>query len=154
MKFALFFMAEYQKMIVICAIAATLYFGGFREFGFLNNTFFSVDYSWTLGSWHITNWFLGPVYLFLKVVALLFGMIWVRATWPRIRYDRLMSFGWKVMLPISLAITFITATGIILAKELNNQLYFWAIPVVSIIVGLFTVVMVYRELRRKAYERA
>jgi NADH-quinone oxidoreductase subunit H len=154
MKFALFFMAEYQKMIVICAIAATLYFGGFREFWFLKNTIFSVDYSWTLGSWHITNWFLGPLYLLLKVVVLLFGMIWVRATWPRIRYDRLMSFGWKVMLPLSLAITFITATGIVLADVLNNQLYYWAIPFVSILVGLFTVVMIYRELRRKAYERA
>ena len=154
MKFALFFMAEYQKMIVICAIAATLYFGGFREFGFLRNTFFSVDYTWMLGSTQITNWFLGPVYLLLKVIALLFGMIWVRATWPRIRYDRLMSFGWKVMLPLSLAITFITATGISLAEIYQNQLFFWAIPVISIIVGLFTVTMIYRELRRKAYERA
>src|SRR5215216_1121230 len=136
MKFALFFMAEYQKMIVICAIAATLYFGGF------------------LGPFVDKYPLLGPVYLFIKVVVLLFGMIWVRATWPRIRYDRLMSFGWKVMLPLSLAITFITATGIVLAQQLKNQLFFWAIPVVSILVGLFTVVMIYRELRRKAYERA
>jgi NADH-quinone oxidoreductase subunit H len=150
MKFALFFMAEYQKMIVVSAILATIYFGGFREFGFLKDTFFSVDYSWTLGSWQITNWFLGPIYLFLKVVVLLFGMIWVRATWPRIRYDRLMSFGWKIMVPLALAITFITATGILLAQEFNNQMYFWAIPIVSILAGLFTVVMVYRELRRKA----
>jgi NADH-quinone oxidoreductase subunit H len=154
MKFALFFMAEYQKMIVICAIAATLYFGGFREFGFLRNTFFSVDYTWMLGSWQITNWFLGPLYLLLKVIVLLFGMIWVRATWPRIRYDRLMVFGWKVLLPLSLAITFITATGISLAEIYKNQVFFWAIPVVSIIAGLFTVAMIYRELRRKAYERA
>jgi len=154
MKFALFFMAEYQKMIVICAIAATLYFGGFREFWFLKDTIFSVDHTWALGSWQITNWFLGPLYLFLKVVVLLFGMIWVRATWPRIRYDRLMSFGWKVMLPLSLAIVFITATGIVLADVLNNQLYFLAIPFVSIAAGLFTVVMIFRELRRKAYERA
>ena len=43
MKFALFFMAEYQKMIVICAIAATLFFGGFREFWFLQGTILSVD---------------------------------------------------------------------------------------------------------------
>jgi NADH-quinone oxidoreductase subunit H len=154
MKFALFFMAEYQKMIVICAIAATLYFGGFREFGFLRNTLFSVDHTWMLGSTQITNWFLGPIYLLLKVIFLLFGMIWVRATWPRIRYDRLMSFGWKVMLPLSLAITFITAAGISLAEIYKNQLFFWAIPVVSILIGLFTVAMVYRELRRKAYERA
>jgi NADH-quinone oxidoreductase subunit H len=154
MKFALFFMAEYQKMIVICMIAATLYFGGYREFGFLSNTIFSVDYTWMLGSWQITNWFLGPIYLFLKVVVLLFGMIWVRASWPRVRYDRLMAFGWKILLPLSLAIAFITATGILLSELYNNQLYFWAIPVVSIAIGLFTVAMVYRELRRKAYERA
>ena len=154
MKFALFFMAEYQKMIVICAIAATLYFGGFREFWFLQNTIFSVDYSWMLGSWQVTNWFLGPLYLLLKVVALLFGMIWVRATWPRIRYDRLMAFGWKILLPLSLAITFITATGIVLADVFQNRLYYWAIPVVSILAGVFTVVMVYRELRRLPYERA
>ncbi len=154
MKFALFFMAEYQKMIVICAIAVTLYFGGFREFPFLQNTIFSVDYSWTLGSWHITNWFLGPLYLLLKVIALLFGMIWVRATWPRIRYDRLMAFGWKILLPLALAITFITATGIVLQEVTGSVLYFWAIPVVSILAGVFTVVMVYRELRRLPYERA
>ena len=136
MKFALFFMAEYQKMMVICAIAATLYFGGF------------------LGPFVDKYPLLGPLYLLIKVVVLLFGMIWVRATWPRIRYDRLMSFGWKVMLPLSLAITFITATGIVLADVFHNQLYYWAIPFVSILVGLFTVVMIYRELRRKAYERA
>ena len=154
MKFALFFMAEYQKMIVICMIAATLYFGGYREFGFLHNTIFSVDYTWMLGSTQITNWFLGPIYLFLKVVVLLFGMIWVRASWPRVRYDRLMAFGWKILLPLSLAIAFITAAGIILQEEFNNPVFFWAIPVVSIAAGLFTVAMVYRELRRKAYERA
>jgi len=136
MKFALFFMAEYQKMIVICAIAATLYFGGF------------------LGPFVDRFPLLGPVYLLIKVVVLLFGMIWVRATWPRIRYDRLMSFGWKVMLPLSLAITFITAMGIVFADVSHNQMYYWAIPFVSVLIGVFTVVMIYRELRRKAYERA
>jgi NADH-quinone oxidoreductase subunit H len=147
MKFALFFMAEYQKMIVISMIAATLFFGGYREFWFLSDLFggiFSVD----------RFWWLGPIYLLIKVVVLLFFMIWVRATWPRIRYDRLMSFGWKVLLPLSLAIAFITATGVLLAEELNNPIWIWSIPVVSVFVGLFTVVMIYRELRRKEYERA
>jgi NADH-quinone oxidoreductase subunit H len=144
MKFALFFMAEYQKMIVISMIAVTLFFGGYREFWFLKGTVFSVD----------TYWWLGPIYLLIKVVVLLFFMIWVRATWPRIRYDRLMAFGWKVLLPLSLAVAFITATGILLADEYKNQLYFWLIPVISIALGFFTVAMVYRELRRKAYERA
>jgi NADH-quinone oxidoreductase subunit H len=144
MKFALFFMAEYQKMIVISMIAVTLFFGGYREFWFLKGTVFSVD----------TYWWLGPIYLLIKVVVLLFFMIWVRATWPRIRYDRLMAFGWKVLLPLSLGITFVTATGILLADQYTNQLYYWAIPVFSIVLGLFTVAMVYRDLRRKAYERA
>jgi NADH-quinone oxidoreductase subunit H len=144
MKFALFFMAEYQKMIAISMIAATLFFGGYREFWFLKGTFLSVDHFW----------WLGPFYLLAKVIVLLFFMIWVRATWPRIRYDRLMAFGWKILLPLSLAVTFITATGILLFELYKNPLYYWAIPVVSVVVGVFTVVMVYRELRRKAYEYA
>jgi NADH-quinone oxidoreductase subunit H len=144
MKFALFFMAEYQKMIVISMIAATLFFGGYREFWFLQGTVLSVD----------RFWWLGPLYLLIKVVIILFVMIWVRATWPRIRYDRLMAFGWKVLLPLSLAIAFITATGVLLADEFNNPLWIWTIPIVSTFVGLFTVVMIYRELRRKIYERA
>ena len=136
MKFALFFMAEYQKMIVICAILATLFFGGYLGPG--------VD----------KYWFLGPFYLFAKVFILLFLMIWVRATWPRIRYDRLMAFGWKILVPLALAIVFITATGILLAQEFSNPLYLWAIPVFSIFVAAIAVIVVYRELRRKAYERA
>lgn len=144
MKFALFFMAEYQKMIVISLMAATLFFGGYREFWFLRDTILSVD----------RLWWLGPIYLFIKVVVLLFWMIWIRATWPRLRYDRLMSFGWKILLPLSLAIAFITAAGVLLAEELNNPLWIWSIPVVSVLVGTFTVAMIYRELRRRAYERA
>ncbi|MBE0672799.1 MAG: NADH-quinone oxidoreductase subunit NuoH [Anaerolineales bacterium] len=143
MKFALFFMAEYQKMIVICMIAATLFFGGYREFWFLKDTFLSVD----------RFWFLGPIYLLLKVVVLLFFMIWIRATWPRIRYDRLMAFGWKVLLPLSLILAFITATGILLAQELNNQMIIWGIPVLSILCVLVAVAFIYRDLRRKSHGR-
>lgn len=138
MKFALFFMAEYEKMIVICMIAATLYFGGYREFWFLKDTIFSVDH-YSL---------LGPVYLLLKVVVLLFFMIWIRATWPRIRYDRLMAFGWKVLLPLSLAIVFITAIGIVMANQLG-AVYIWIIPVLSIAAGLFAALLVNNSLRRK-----
>ena len=143
MKFALFFMAEYQKMIVVSLMAVTLFFGGYREFWFLRDTILSVD----------RVWWLGPIYVFIKVVMILFWMIWVRATWPRLRYDRLMSFGWKILLPLSLAIAFITAAGILLADELNHSIWIWSIPVVSVLVGLFTVVMIYRELRRNIYER-
>ena len=144
MKFALLFMAEYDKMIAICSIGATLFFGGYREFWFLSNTILSVDR---------TPW-LGPVYIFIKIFILLFGMIWVRATFPRIRYDRLMAFGWKVLLPLSLALIFITATFILLAQQSNNSLLLWGIPVVSLLAGLLAVSLVYRTLRRKEYARA
>lgn len=140
MKFALFFMAEYIKMIAIAAIAATLYFGGFREFPFLQGTWFSVD---------IHPW-LGPIYLFLKILALLFVMVWVRATLPRIRYDRLMSFGWKVMLPLSLAVAFISAVGVLLAEEVDPAMI-WLIPILSIFVGMVTFALVNHALWRKLY---
>lgn len=147
MKFALFFMAEYQKMIVICAILATLFFGGYLGPDITKIPFIGQYLTWLAP-------FMGPLYMFIKIFILLFLMIWVRATFPRIRYDRLMSFGWKVLVPLALAVVFITATGILLSQELNNQLYFWAIPFLSIFAAVIAVVMIYRELRRKAYERA
>jgi NADH-quinone oxidoreductase subunit H len=138
MKFALFFMAEYEKMIVISMIAATLYFGGYREFWFLRDTILSAD----------RTWWLGPIYLLGKVVVLLFFMIWIRATWPRIRYDRLMTFGWKVLLPLSIAVVVLTAIGILLAEQLGS-VYLWSIPVLSILAGLVTALALSQALRRK-----
>jgi NADH-quinone oxidoreductase subunit H len=133
MKFALLFMAEYTKMIAISAIGATVFFGGY-------NGPFVDEFPW-----------LGPIYIFIKIILLLFGMIWVRATFPRIRYDRLMTFGWKVLLPLSLALVFITAVGIILA-QLNPSLIIF-IPVVSLVVAGVAVALIDRMLRRKDYAR-
>jgi NADH-quinone oxidoreductase subunit H len=96
LKFALFFIAEYIKMIAVSAIAATLFFGGFR------------------GPFVDQLPILGPLYLFIKIILLLFVMIWVRATLPRIRYDRLMAFGWKVMLPAALLNVLVTAFVVLL----------------------------------------
>jgi NADH-quinone oxidoreductase subunit H len=124
LKFALFFMAEYIKMIAVSAIAASLYFGGYLGP-------FVDQFPW-----------LGPFYLLLKVVILLFGMIWVRATLPRIRYDRLMAFGWKVLFPLALANILLTAVGISL-----NML--WLIPIMTIIAFLLVVYLLRRELVRR-----
>lgn len=96
MKFALFFMAEYDKMIGVSAIAATLFLGGF-------DGPFVDQIPW-----------LGPLYLFIKIAAMLFLMIWIRATLPRIRYDHLMGFGWKILLPLSLLNILVTALVIVL----------------------------------------
>jgi NADH:ubiquinone oxidoreductase subunit H len=59
-----------------------------------------------------------------------------------------MAFGWKVLLPLSLAVVFITAVGILLAQEVAAA-YIWIVPVISILVGLFAVIMIDRTLRRK-----
>ena len=96
MKFALFFMAEYIKMIAICMIGASLFLGGYWGPGV-------AAYPW-----------LGPLYLFIKVVLLLFVLVWIRATLPRIRYDRLMAFGWKILFPLALLNVMVTAVVITL----------------------------------------
>jgi len=132
MKFALFFMAEYQKMIIVSAILATLFLGGYLGPG--------VDqFPW-----------LGPVYMLVKIFVLLGIMIWVRASWPRIRYNRLMAFGWKVLLPLALAVVFITAVGILLAQDVNPWLM-WLTPIFSLLAGWFATLMVDRMIRRKNY---
>ena len=91
MKFAMFMLTEYTKMIVVSVIAATLFLGGY-DIPFVENE----------------GW-LGPLALFVKVLILMFGIIWVRATLPRFRYDRLMAFGWKILLPVALFSVFLTA---------------------------------------------
>jgi NADH-quinone oxidoreductase subunit H len=107
MKFALFFMAEYIKMIAVSMIAATLFFGGFM----------GPDLTWIPGVGQYLAWLnapiMGPVWLFTKVIVLLFIMVWLRATSPRIRYDRLMAFGWKILLPVALLNVLITAVIIV-----------------------------------------
>ncbi|MBX6377798.1 MAG: NADH-quinone oxidoreductase subunit NuoH [Clostridia bacterium] len=78
-RFAMFVMAEYINMITVSALATVLYLGG----------------------WHGPAFLPGVVWFLLKVAALLFVFIWLRATLPRLRYDQLMSFGWKVLLPLA-----------------------------------------------------
>lgn len=95
MKFALMFMAEYDKMIAVSMIAATLFLGGF-------------------GGPFVEQFpLLGPVYLIIKTVVLLFVIIWMRGTLVRFRYDRLMEFGWKILLPLALVNVVATAVYVL-----------------------------------------
>jgi NADH-quinone oxidoreductase subunit H len=88
MRFGSFFMAEYLEIVVISAIAVAVFLGGWRGPG--------------------PEW-LGPLWVFLKMVPLMFLFIWVRGTLPRFRYDQLMSFGWKVLLPLATVNVLVTA---------------------------------------------
>ncbi|MDQ4076177.1 MAG: NADH-quinone oxidoreductase subunit NuoH [Chloroflexota bacterium] len=97
MKFAMFYMGEYISIIIISAVAATLYLGGWR------------------GPFVAELPILGPIYLFLKVLVFLFVFVWLRATFPRLRYDRLMTVGWKILIPAALLNLAITAVAVVAA---------------------------------------
>lgn len=95
LKFAMFFLAEYINMIIVSALGATLFLGGFSG-PFLP----------------------GFLWLAIKVAAMLFFFIWLRATLPRLRYDRLMKLGWKVLLP--LATLNLVVTAVVVALGFSN----------------------------------
>jgi len=93
MKYAMFFMAEYANMVTVCAVTTTLFLGGWHGPAFLPG--------WA--------WFIAKVYF------LIFVCMWIRATYPRYRYDQLMRLGWKVFLPLTLVN--IIVTGIVVSLQ-------------------------------------
>ncbi len=93
MTFALFFLGEYANMLLLSAMTAVLFLGGWLPI---------LDIP-------PLNWIPGPIWLALKIAALMFVFIWVRATLPRYRYDQLMRLGWKIFLPLSLFWVVLTA---------------------------------------------
>lgn len=101
MKFAFFFLAEFAASFTVCALATTLFFGGWTSpFGsFLNYGW------WTVG------WF------FLKSCALMFVLMWIRATYPRVRVDQLMEFGWKLLIPLALVNVTIVGLFVVLTTR-------------------------------------
>ena len=98
MKFVMFQMGEYLNLITSTSIATTLFFGGW------------------LGPWVDQYPFLSVVYFVLKVFILIFLTMWIRFTLPRFRYDQLMRFGWKVLLPLAILNIALTATILLLIR--------------------------------------
>lgn len=97
MRFALFFLAEYTNMIVVSAVATTLFFGGWLR------PFPNVEWLSFLGL--VPPW----IWFTLKTFALLYLFLWIRATLPRYRYDQLMQLGWKWLIPLAIANIIVTA---------------------------------------------
>ena len=93
MSFAMFFLAEYINMVTVSAVATDLYLGGWH------------------GPWLPVS--LGWIWFLVKVGALLFFYVWMRWTLPRYRYDQLMAFGWKILLPLSVVNLLVTAAGVL-----------------------------------------
>ncbi|HDE5448847.1 TPA: NADH-quinone oxidoreductase subunit NuoH [Legionella pneumophila] len=100
--FALFFLSEYASMILISTVLAILFMGGwlspFEGITFLDQIFFIVP---------------GFVWLLLKISFFLFVYLWVRATFPRYRYDQLMRLGWKVLIPVTIVWLIVTAVMVV-----------------------------------------
>jgi NADH-quinone oxidoreductase subunit H len=126
-RFAMFYLAEYIHTITVAAVAVTLFLGGWR-----GPVFDFLPWLWPL------VWFL------LKVVAVIFVFVWVRATIPRFRYDRLMSFGWKVLIPWGLVWVLATGAIVVLPDEIGrDSLFRWvaigagATLLISLIAPLF-----------------
>lgn len=104
MKFALFFLAEYANVFIVCAIGATLFLGGWMPFH--------------IGNWagfnHIMDWIPSSVWFFGKTFFLIFLIMWFRWTFPRLRIDQLLNLEWKYLLPISMInILLVTAMAIL-----------------------------------------
>ncbi len=95
MRFGLFTMSEYINLITLSGLCVTLFFGG-----------------WHGPGWDGPSW-LGPLWFLLKLLILLYVFIWMRTTLPRLRYDQLMRFGWKVLLPIATLNAIVTAVLVV-----------------------------------------
>lgn len=108
MKFALFFLAEYINMFTVSMLATTLFLGGW-------NVPFAED---IFGRGTFLFGLVSAVGFLLKIIFFLFMYIWLRGTLPRFRFDQLMNFGWKILLPLALLSIFITATLIFLFPNL------------------------------------
>jgi NADH-quinone oxidoreductase subunit H len=91
-KFAMFYLAEYTHMITVSAVGVTLFLGG-----------------WHGPQFDVLRWLWPLLWFLVKLYVVVYTLVWVRATVPRFRYDRLMNFGWKVLIPLGLLWILITA---------------------------------------------
>jgi NADH-quinone oxidoreductase subunit H len=109
LKFALFFLAEYVNIIAVSSLATTLFLGGYHALPGLGFT-----EQW-LGGWFTVIWF------FLKVLFFFFIFVWLRGTLPRLRYDQFMQFGWKVLIPVSLAWIMVVSTLRVMSQQGSSR---------------------------------
>ena len=123
LKFALFFLSEYVNIIAVSALATTLFLGGYHALPGLGFT-----EQW-LGGWFTLVWF------FIKILVFFFVFVWLRGTLPRLRYDQFMKFGWKVLIPFSLAWIMVVSTLRVMSQQ--------QAPKVMIIAFIFSVAFIY-----------
>ncbi|HEY3870746.1 MAG TPA: NADH-quinone oxidoreductase subunit NuoH [Actinocrinis sp.] len=136
LKFALFFLAEYINIVIVSALAVTMFFGGWRA-------------PWPFALWHGANsgWY-PMIWMLVKIMLFVFVFIWLRGTLPRLRYDQFMSFGWKVLIPASV----LWLLAVAFFRQLRNTGEMNQAKVVPIAIGalvLFLIVFVLAEARER-----
>ena len=140
LRWAMFFLAEYVNMINVSAVATTLFLGGWRMPAPISTWWPGSNEGW----WPIL-WFLG------KIMVMLFVFVWLRGTLPRLRYDQFMKFGWRVLIPVSIAWILVIATLKGLQNEYQMDLrttLLW-IALLLVVIAAFTFFL---DLRRGADE--
>jgi NADH-quinone oxidoreductase subunit H len=125
-KFALFMLTEYIHMVTVSALAVTLFLGGWRAPAPISTYWEGANHGW----WPLL-WFT------VKLCALLFVFIWLRATLPRVRYDQLMKLGWKVLIPISLVWLMLVAT----VRAMRNEGYDFTQIVIWVAGGILALLL-------------
>jgi NADH-quinone oxidoreductase subunit H len=159
MKFAVFFMGEYAAMFIFSGVIATVFFGGWNFLPFNwdyiaqhSSIPFFGGMAELLGKanyWLAPIWFLGKVTFFISVY------IWLRATLPRLRYDQLMSLGWKSLLPLATVNFIVVAAWILvtrLVSEQYNQLTGAVAGVGLWIVSIVLVATIWRAMKKLSSE--
>ncbi len=134
MKFAILQLAEFMAPIVVSAIAATLFLSGWRGFGPVP----------------------GPIWLILKIVVVLFVLLWVRATWPRLRVDQIMGFAWKALLPLAMVNLVAVAIEVQLLQDANGDLTtsdLWSMAAINWFLTIVSIAAVANILGQKRLKR-
>ena len=131
-RFAIFFLAEFMNVITMSAIAVTLFLGG--------------PSGPSIGSSELLNsWILPFIWFLLKLLLLLFGTVWLRASLPRIRYDRLMALGWKWLIEIAILWVLVTAWW----QVSKDQGWPWYSIVIALVAGLGAYGVLYLAIPKK-----
>ena len=111
MMFAVFFLAEYANMILISTISSLMFMGGWLSF---------FNFAFIREAGPAISWLAAPsiIWLFVKIIVLMFVFLWVRASFPRYRYDQIMRLGWKVFIPLT--IIWIAVTGVMMMEPVAS----------------------------------
>jgi NADH-quinone oxidoreductase subunit H len=148
MKFAAFFMGEYAAMVAYGMIFATIFLGGFNAVPV--NWHYLAQYSPIFGVLGNLNVWFAPLLFIGKVVAVFTAFIWIRATLPRLRYDQLMSLGWRSLLPLAVTNFLVVALWIV-CTEVYGKAIGWLSVLAAVAVIFVTFYGLARAARKSGY---